>query len=70
MQAHPAARCVVPPLKLRSVVQGVLFQGDVGGALGWFRPGDSVGTYVVDSVGRDRVVLACGGEKVVVSHGE
>ena len=70
MQAHPAARCVVPSLKLRSVVQGVLFQGDVGGALGWFRPGDSVGTYVVDSVGRDRVVLACGGEKVVVSHGE
>ena len=70
IQAYPAARCVVPPLKLRSVVQGVLFQGDVGGALGWFRPGDSVGTYVVDSVGRDRVVLACGEERVVVSHGE
>lgn len=70
MRPLPAARCSAPPLKLRSVVQGVLFQGDVGGALGWFRPGDSVGTFVVDSVGRDRVALVCGGERMVVKHGE
>lgn len=66
----PSARCNAPPLRLRSVVQGVLFQGDVGGTLGWYRPGDSVGTFVVDSVGRDRVVLVCGGERVVFAHGE
>lgn len=65
-----SARCNAPPLRLRSVVQGVLFQGDVGGTLGWYRPGDSVGTFVVDSVGRDRVVLVCGGERVVFAHGE
>ena len=65
-----SARCNAPPLRLRSVVQGVLFQGDVGGTLGWYRPGDSVGTFVVDSVGRDRVVLVCGGERMVFAHGE
>ena len=70
MRPLPAARCSAPPLRLRSVVQGVLFQGDVGGALGWYRPGDSVGTFVVDSVGRDRVALVCGGERMVVKHGE
>lgn len=66
----PSARCSAPPLKLRSVVQGVLFQGDVEGTLGWYRPGDSIGAFVVDSVGRDRVVLVCGGERVVFAHGE
>ena len=66
----PSARCNAPPLKLRSVVQGVLFQGDVEGTLGWYRPGDSVGAFIVDSVGRDRVVLVCGGERVVFAHGE
>ncbi|WP_297943595.1 hypothetical protein [uncultured Fibrobacter sp.] len=64
------AKCAAPPLKLRSVVQGVLFQGDVGGMLGWYRPGDSVGAFIVDSVGRDGVFLKCGGKRVVVSHEE
>ena len=64
------AKCAAPPLKLRSVVQGVLFQGDVGGTLGWYRPGDSVGAFIVDSVGRDGVFLKCGGKRVVVSHEE
>lgn len=64
------AKCATPPLKLRSVVQGVLFQGAVGGTLGWYRPGDSVGAFIVDSIGRDGVFLKCGGKRVVVSHEE
>lgn len=62
-------KCAAPPLRLRSVVQGVLFQGDAGDGMRWYRTGDSIGAFVVDSVGRDDVILECGGKREVFVHG-
>lgn len=58
----------VPVIKLRSIVEGVVFQGFVDGTLKWFRLGDSLGLYVVKSIGRDRVVLESGVHLVEVLH--
>ena len=59
----------VPEMKLRSIVKGVVIQAVVDGSLRWLRLGDSVGVFVVKSIGRDRVQLEGGGRTVEVSHG-
>lgn len=58
----------VPEIRLRSIVEGVLFQGVVNGVPQWFRLGDSVGLFVVKSIARDRIVLEGGGRFVEVVH--
>lgn len=59
---------LLPKIKLRSIVEGVVFQGFVDGNLKWLRIGDSVGVFEVKSIGRDCVVLEGGGRSVEVKH--
>lgn len=66
--ADPENSPVAPEIKLRSIVEGVVFQGFVEGALKWFRLGDSIGLFVVKSIGRDHVVLERNGRSVEVKH--
>lgn len=60
--------CNLMPIKLRSVVKGRVFQGEILGEMRWFQVGDSVGNYEVVSIERDRVRLACRRNVVEVGY--
>ena len=53
--------CVNPEIVLRGIVSGRIFQGVLSdGSSRYFRVGDSLGSFTVSSIGRDRVLLSCG----------
>lgn len=50
--------------KVRGIVAGKIFQAcGEGGENRWFRLGDSLENYRVVEIGRDRVILGCGGDR-------
>ena len=69
-EGHPAPACFKPALEIQGIVGGRLFSGVFGGEKVVKRAGDSLGTFWVKSVLRDRVVLECGGKEWEVLNGE
>lgn len=54
--------CDQPEFKLRGLVEGKICQlHGPDGTSSWLREGELVGGFRVESIGRDRVVLECGG---------
>ena len=68
-QETPAS-CRAPAVKLFGVVEGHLVQASIdGGERMWLRIGDSIGGYVLESIGKDYGVLACGENRMEVRNG-
>ena len=61
--------CQKPMLIIRGIVGNRLFSGVSGGEPVMKQLGDSLGSYRVKSVLRDRVVLECGGKEWEVVNG-
>ena len=68
--SFPDSPACLVQFKIRGIVGGRLVRVEMeDGRMAWFRTGDSLGNFRVESIGGSKVSLACGGRVVEVENG-
>ena len=68
--SFPDSPACLVQFKIRGIVGGRLVRVEMeDGRMAWFRTGDSLGNFRVESIGGSKVSLACGGRIVKVENG-